>query len=138
MYYYELICEVLGPLIFSKKNFFSLFLSIDWNPQDSSEIAFIKQSGHFGKVSNFLQNVSTSSKVGGTNTEKIVEKTAKDVDENEMNADELTAALFDDADEDENSFSIRQIKKETGFLDDDDDTNLTAPGKEFCENLNCL
>ena len=55
-----------------------------------------------------------------------------------MNADELTAALFDDADEDENSFSIRQIKKETGFLDDDDDTNLTAPGKEFCEILNCL
>ena len=46
-----------------------------------------------------------------------------------MNADELHAALFDDADEDENSFSIRQIKKETGFLDDDDDTNLTAPGK---------
>ena len=112
--------------------FFPVFHSIDWNPQDSSEIAFIKQSGHFGKVNNFLKDVSTSSR----NTQVNVEKSA--VDENDMNADELTAALFDDADEDENSFSIRQIKKETGFLDDDDDTNLTAPGKEFCENLNCL
>ena len=107
---------------------FPVIYSIDWNPQNSGELAFIKQSGNFGKVNNFLQeDVSTS---------KVVEKTA--VDENDMNADELHAALFDDADEDENSFSIRQIKKETGFLDDDDDTNLTAPGKEFCENLNCL
>ena len=93
---------------------FPVIHSIDWNPQNSGELAFIKQSGNFGKVNNFLEeDVSTS---------KVVEKTA--VDENDMNADELHAALFDDADEDENSFSIRQIKKETGFLDDDDDTNL--------------
>ena len=84
--------------------FFPVFHSIDWNPQDSSEIAFIKQSGHFGKVNNFLKDVSTSSR----NTQVNVEKSA--VDENDMNADELTAALFDDADEDENSFSIRQVK----------------------------
>ena len=50
-----------------------------------------------------------------------------------MDPDELAAALFDDDDDDdnENSFSIRRIKKETGFLDDGDEaTNLTAPNED--------
>ena len=48
-----------------------------------------------------------------------------------MDPDELAAALFDDDDDDdnENSFSIRRIKKETGFNEEgflDEGSNQTA------------
>ena len=47
-----------------------------------------------------------------------------------MDPDELAAALFDDDDDDnENSFSIRRIKKETGFNEEgflDEASNQTA------------
>ena len=59
------------------------------------------------------------------------------VDEDNMDPDELAAALFDDDDDDdnENSFSIRRIKKETGFLEDGDEaTNYTAPSNAGDDN----
>lgn len=87
----------------------SMICGIDWNPNEKDEIAFIKEDGNWGTVTNFLKG------------QKII------VDEDNMNPDELAAALFDDDDDDnENSFSIRQIKKETGFLDDDENTNQTT------------
>ncbi len=96
----------------------SMISAIEWNPSEPDEIAFIKEDGHWGTVTKFLNGL------GSKNT-----KVSKTVDEENMDADELAAALFDDDDDDdnENSFSIRAIKKETGFLEDQDEaTNQTS------------
>lgn len=108
----------------------SMICSIDWNPSEMDEIAFIKYDGHWGVVNNFLKSAKSTAKSNQEIPEKTRENTEKKfVDENNMDPDELAAALFDDDDDDdnENSFSIRHIKKETGFLDDDETTNQSVP-----------
>ena len=95
---------------------------LDWNPKVQDEIAFIKEDGHWGTVTNFLSEKKEAS-------EPVI------MDENNMNPDELAAALFDDDDsnDNENSFSIRQIKKDTGFLDEES-TNQSAPNADFAQD----
>ena len=94
---------------------------LDWNPKVQDEIAFIKEDGHWGTVTDFLSEKKEAS-------ESVM-------DEKNMNPDELAAALFDDdSNDNENSFSIRQIKKDTGFLDEES-TNQSAPNADFAQDL---
>ena len=93
---------------------------LDWNPKVQDEIAFIKEDGHWGTVTDFLSEKKEAS-------ESVI-------DEKNMNPDELAAALFDDdSNDNENSFSIRQIKKDTGFLDEES-TNQSAPNADFAQD----
>ena len=89
--------------------------SVDWNPQNPSEIAFIDANGHWDVFS-----VESSAS-------KPDPKAAEPANDDQLNEDELAAALFEDDDDDnENSFSIRKIKKETGFLEDGEEKPAAA------------
>jgi len=107
------------------KNDPAMVCSIDWNPTQQDEIAFIKVDGYWGTVANFLKDAPIKTATAVPETEKNV------LDEDNMDPDELAAALFDDDDDDdnENSFSVRRIKKETGFNEEgflDEASNQTA------------
>lgn len=95
---------------------------LHWNPKVKDEIAFMREDGYWGVINDFLKPSSKP-----TINEKETQE--KMIDEDNMDPDELAAALFDDDDDDnENSFSIRRIKKETGFLDPNEDTTPSEKG----------
>ena len=106
----------------------SAIQSLDYHPS-KEEVIYIKLDGQFGAITNFMNGAKASNAKSVSKASENSEKKESAVDEDNMDADELAAALFDDDDENENSFSIRQIKKDTGFFDNEDtNTNLTAPG----------
>ncbi len=92
-----------------------------WNPKRMSEISFIDDYGWWGTFKDVMAVSGSKSEV------KAEGKTEKKAQE-EMDEDELAAALFEDSDDDENSFSIRQIKRDTGFLSDQEEDNSNQDG----------
>ena len=46
--------------------------SIDWNPTQQDEIAFIKQDGYWGTVANFLKDAPIKTATAVPETEKNV------------------------------------------------------------------
>lgn len=79
-------------------------------------MAFIDDQGYWG-----LLHVSGGSGDKSSAAPEAVEARQDDEPE-EMDADLVNELFADDDDDDENSFSIRAIKRETGFLSDDDTT----------------
>ena len=98
--------------------------SIDYCPMDNSQVSFINSNGYWGTVKDIPvleKSKHTTKKEAKSKVEKSVKPSSKVRNEDELNEDELAAALFEDDDDDnENSFSIRKIKAETGFLNDED------------------
>ena len=87
--------------------------SLVWNPK-KGEIAFINNQGYWGSV----DSIGVKSTLPPTTKDQPAVQIVEDKDE--LNEEELAAALFDDDEDDnENSFSIRKIKKDTGFLDEE-------------------
>ena len=95
--------------------------SVDWNPTKRDEVAFIDKNGHWSVVKTQTALAGPPESEPVKDKAKAKQQQSSKNDHDEMNEDELAAALFDDdEDEDENSFSIRKIKKETGFLNEDE------------------
>ncbi len=95
--------------------------SIAWNPQKGSEMAFIDNQGYWGLLENLPVSARAPSKPAATGNASAVHIVD---DKDEFNEEELAAALFEsDDDDNENSFSIRKIKKETGFLSGGEEEN---------------
>ncbi len=94
--------------------------ALAFNPKKKGEAAFIDDHGWWGVLENLVE-------IKGTEEAKA--ERAKEKDQEIMDEDELTKALFEDDEDDENSFSIRQIKRDTGFLSDEENSNLLPPGE---------
>ncbi len=100
-----------------------------WDPRDNGEAAFIDSNGWWG-VAEDIAGGKTSAEEAPKKKEGQRGGVAKKA-EDEMNEDELAAALFeDDDDDDENSFSIRKIKRDTGFLSEENSNSSFPPNKE--------
>jgi chromosome transmission fidelity protein 4 len=98
-------------------------VGLSWHPAQDT-LALVDNRGYW-KVLDSLGGKGTSV----NNTSGTAEGKSASKNDDVMNEDELAAALFDDSD-DENSFSIRQIKKDTGFLSDEDSNSMKeAPNK---------
>merc|ERR1719242_2559878 len=102
---------------------------------DNSQVSFINSNGYWGTVKDIPvleKSKYTTKKETKSKVEKSVKPSSKVRNEDELNEDELAAALFEDDDDDnENSFSIRKIKAETGFVNDEDDENDDETASTF-------
>ena len=115
---------------------------LSWNGA-KNEVAFIDNHGFWGLVENLDFSGSKSvaaapAPQSDAQPSKAAEKQQQIVNQEQLDEDELAAALFepdadaeddDDDDDNENSFSIRQIKRDTGFMSDDDSQVSSNPNK---------
>eukprot|EP00095_Tigriopus_kingsejongensis_P011218 maker-scaffold1959_size23944-snap-gene-0.6 protein:Tk11218 transcript:maker-scaffold1959_size23944-snap-gene-0.6-mRNA-1 annotation:"wd repeat and hmg-box dna-binding protein 1" len=91
-----------------------------WHPS-KYELAIMDSQGYWGLIDKmtFVEDNEEQD----VEEEEDVTKTTHD--EGDLDADQL-AALMEDDDDNENSFSIRKIKRDTGFLSEDD-SNMSKP-----------